>query len=298
MRTSTHPPAFWLFPIGLLIALGLSALPGLWPLYTVLGVSTAVLGLPHGSLDTLVGRRYLALDTRLRQAGFFAGYILISALVIGFWWQWPNTALGVFLAYSALHFGDDVAVRIGQWGGLGYGLWVLSLPVAFQPEAVIPLFAALGSDQAATIAAAAPFSLVMGAGLLGIALIQHPQRALSDWRDPLLLALGAWALHPLAYFIAYWCFLHSPRHLLIAAHDLGLHDWRAQLRAVLPTTLAAYALVLVALPLVWQQSADTALLRIIFIGLAALTVPHMLLEWRASRARMLPPTPHQRPAPR
>lgn len=285
MRAATRPPAFWLFPIGLAIALGVSVLPGEWTLYAILAVSTAVLGLPHGSLDTAVAKRHLPLNGNLQLIGFLAGYLALGGVVLLIWWQAPNAALAAFLLYSAVHFADDVAARIGRVGGIGYGLWVLALPVTFHPELVTPLFAMLGATQGAQIVSAAPYALVVGGALLVGGLAVSPRRAVSDWRDPVLLAAGAALLHPLAYFIAYWCFLHSPRHLELAARDLGLHGWRERLKAVAPTTLATYALALAALPLLVGLPSDAALMRIIFIGLAALTVPHMVLELIASPRR-------------
>ena len=291
METVERPPAFWLFPIGLLLAVGVSLLPGQWPLYTVLGVATAFLGLPHGSLDTAVAKRYLPLQSPLRLGGFFAAYMALSAVVLAVWWQAPDAALVVFLLYSAVHFGDDVAARIGRIGGTGYGLWIVSLPVVFQPEVVVPLFEMLGSTQPGFIVQAAPWSLALGGALLLTGLVTHSTRQLSDWRDPLLLVLGAWLLHPLAYFIAYWCFLHSPRHLEVASRDLGLESWGEKLRAVAPTTLATYALAIAAIPFLIGLPADAVLLRVIFVGLAALTVPHMVVEFIAE-ARGAGQSPH------
>ena len=285
MEKNARPPAYWLFPIGLLVSLGVSLLPGQWPLYTILALSTAVLGLPHGSLDTAVARHYLALHSMPRLISFLAGYMALSGVVIAIWWQAPNAALGAFLLYSAVHFGDDVAHRLGRLGGIGYGLWILGLPVTLQPDKVLPLFEMLGASKAHLLVAAAPWALASGGVILLAALVVRPQRATSDWRDPLLLVAGAALLHPLAYFIAYWCFLHSPRHLELAARDLGLDGWRERLRAVAPTTLATYALALAAVPLLIGLPSDAIVMRVIFIGLAALTVPHMILEFIASPRR-------------
>lgn len=132
-----------------------------------------------------------------------------------------------------------------------------------------------------------------GGALLLTGLVTHSTRQLSDWRDPLLLVLvlGAWLLHPLAYFIAYWCFLHSPRHLEVASRDLGLESWGEKLRAVAPTTLATYALAIAAIPFLIGLPADAVLLRVIFVGLAALTVPHMVVEFIAE-ARGAGQSPH------
>ena len=285
MLTTSRPPAFWLFPAGLVIAMGLSLLPGQWPLYAVLAFSTALLGLPHGSLDTAVAKRYLPLNNGPRLMIFFATYLTLAGLVIAFWWQFPNIALAIFLIYSAVHFGDDIAPRINKLGASGYGLGIIALPVTFHPEPVLAIFRALGSDQSQALVVAAPWALGISAVMLAIGLYQSPDRVLSDWRDPLLLSAAAIILHPLAYFIAYWCFLHSPRHLELAARDLGFESWAEKLRALAPTTLATYGLVIVAVPFLLGLPADAILLRVIFIGLAALTVPHMLLELIAAPQR-------------
>lgn len=285
MTTDQRPPAFWLFPIGLVLALGFSSLPGEWPLYAILAVGVMIFGLPHGSLDTAVAKQHLGVTEPTRLAGFFAGYLALGGLVLAIWWQIPTLALAAFLLYSAVHFGDDVNARIGRIGATGYGLWLLSLPLVLRPADVLPLFEALGANNAPAILAAAPWTLGVGVVLLAFGLYRSPHRAMSDWRDPLLLAVGAALLHPLAYFVAYFCFLHSPRHLELAARDLGLDSWRARLAAVAPTTLATYALVLAAIPFLIGLPLDAMVLRLVFITLAALTVPHMILELIASPRR-------------
>ena len=285
MSATERLPAFWLFPLGLVLALGFSSLPGQWPLYTVLTIGVMVFGLPHGSLDTAVAKRHLGVRQPMHLALFFAAYLGVGALVLVIWWQIPTIALAAFLLYSAVHFGDDVSVRLGRLGATGYGLWLLSLPLVLRPADVLPLFEALGAGNAPAILAMAPCALGLGGILLAVGLYRAPDRAVSDWRDPVLLAIGAAVLHPLAYFVAYFCFLHSPRHLALAAQDLGLNSWRERLMAVAPTTLATYALVAAAVPFLIGLPLDAMLLRLVFITLAALTVPHMMLELIASPRR-------------
>jgi len=285
--TSTRPPAQHLFLFGLALALGLAAVPGEATLYLALAIAVAILGLPHGSFDTLVAKKELSLHSLPRLAAFIVAYLSIGALVVLLWVQAPTTALAAFLLYSALHFGDDVAPRLGRLGGFGYGLWLLSLPLALQPAAVEPIFNALGAMHTGPLLMAAPFSLAIGGALLAFALWRAPNRALSDWRDPLLFVGAAWVLHPLAYFIAYFCFLHSPRHLLLVARDLELTTWRERFKALAPTTLATYVLVAACVPFLLSLPTDDILLRLVFITLAALTVPHMLLEMLASPRRSL-----------
>lgn len=291
MNTSTTvagPPAQHLFLVGLAIVFVLVVIPGETTLYLTLFVAVAILGLPHGSLDTLVAKKEFALNTLPRLALFIVLYLLIAALVVLLWVQAPTTALAMFLLYSALHFGDDVTPRLGRSGGLGYGFFLLSLPLVLQPTTVDPIFQALGAIHTTLLLSAAPFTLILGACLLIYALWRSPDRALSDWRDPLLFIAAAWVLNPLAYFIAYFCFLHSPRHLLLVTKDLGLHTWRERLIALAPTTIATYILVAACVPFLFGLPMDDILLRLVFISLAALTVPHMVLEMIASPRRSMP----------
>ncbi|WP_025672993.1 Brp/Blh family beta-carotene 15,15'-dioxygenase [Salinivibrio socompensis] len=57
------------------------------------------------------------------------------------------------------------------------------------------------------------------------------------------------------------------------------------MKAVAPITLVTYGLALGALPFLMELPSDAALMRVIFIGLAALTVPHMVLELIVSPRR-------------
>ncbi|MFW5654207.1 MAG: Brp/Blh family beta-carotene 15,15'-dioxygenase, partial [Roseicyclus sp.] len=82
----------------------------------------------------------------------------------------------------------------------------------------------------------------------------------------------------LAYFFVFFCGLHSVRHMQEVARVLGL-DWRESLRRVLWPTLATLALLAAAGLLLVRRdvSLDASLMQVVFIGFAALTVPHMLL---------------------
>ena len=290
MTSSVHPPGYWLFPIGLSLAFLFAYVPGDWPLYGLLAVGVAVFGIPHGSLDTAVAERYIPLQNIGEKLIFSVAYLSIGGAVILFWWYVPTTALAAFLLYSAFHFGDDVSPRLGRVGGTGYGLLVLALPIAAQPSEVEPIFLALGAMNADLLIRMAPWALAVGAPFLLVSLLTSVTCSTSDWRDPMLLGLGALLLHPLAYFVAYFCFLHSPRHMENTSRDLGLNTWRDRLLTIAPTTLITYVLIGSAVPFLIHLPPDAILLRIVFISLAALTVPHIVLEtFAGTRRRRQPP---------
>ena len=99
------------------------------------------------------------------------------------------------------------------------------------------------------------------------------------------LLLLAWVLPPLFFFAVYFCGLHSPRHIIESARVLRWHTRAVRMTAlgISIITVAAALGIYVSLPAI---DATPRLLAVIFIGLAALTVPHMLLlELAADRSR-------------
>lgn len=85
-------------------------------------------------------------------------------------------------------------------------------------------------------------------------------------------------LDPLLYFTVYFCLLHSPRHLFETARSIGLSSLVSIARAAAPIVIATLVLAAVLWRLLPGASLDAQLLQIVFIGLACLTIPHMLLE--------------------
>ena len=101
------------------------------------------------------------------------------------------------------------------------------------------------------------------------------------WRKPLLnliivLILVFW-LSPLVSFSLYFCVWHSRCHTLRIWRSLKEESERR--RSLIEAVIYSVAAWVAALGfyMVFQQSFTTALIQITFIGLAALTVPHMLL---------------------
>lgn len=97
--------------------------------------------------------------------------------------------------------------------------------------------------------------------------------------------VGAAMLPPLLYFVAYFCLLHSLRHLtttlaLLPDRTRALAGAARIMAASLLGAGAALALAIGGA----GADAGNAILGVVFIGLAALTVPHMLLVDRFAEA--------------
>ncbi|MEM7404987.1 MAG: Brp/Blh family beta-carotene 15,15'-dioxygenase [Pseudomonadota bacterium] len=244
----------------------------------IAGIAVALLGVPHGALDPLIARQ----NGHWKDAWGLARYLLTYSALVGaavaLWLAMPALSLGLFLAISAWHFGGDWAGSGAPWQRCALGAAVLTLPCVTHAAAVAADFALLiplrdAFEITAWLTLVSPvlfgFTLLFAFGLR----IDAPDKSAE------LLALVALALtlEPIMYFVVYFCGLHSPRHLLEAI--LRLESVASSTTVVTGigisaiTVAIALTIVLAAAP----TNVDTALLQVVFIGLFALTIPHMLL---------------------
>ncbi len=290
-------PETWLFlalgafAVGVL-AVDAPALPD-ETLVLVLALAVAMTGLPHGALDPWVAWRAGLWQRRRGLVAFNVAYVGIASLVIAVWLLAPGASLGLFLAISAWHFAGDWREDLPGWGRAVAGVAMLALPAWRWPTQVEAIFAVLAGPDGAVIAnglhVAAPW---LALGMAAVALVALRQSRLTALE---LVAVAALAvlLPPLVYFIVYFCALHSLRHLRMAVRDAdGPSRRRMAGVALLYTVLTLVAAALVA---PWLAPAGAArftpgtdLLRLVFIGLAALTLPHMLVVMLCEGTRDAP----------
>ncbi len=270
------------FPAVVVAAVAVSAIlqPDAATQLLIITPIAVALGLPHGALDLEIAKRLYPLRSRMRVASFGLCYFSLAAGVAALWVAAPLLGLALFLAYSALHFSDDWRCDLPLSQRLIVGAAVIGGPVLWRPSEVADVFSALtgaadGLDALVQVFAA--LGALASAAALGLALFQNGLKRAARIEIIALVSLAA-AAPPLFYFAIYFCALHSPRHLLRVAQVLDVSMSRA-LRLAAPITVATIAGAAIA-ALVFVEagwSADTAAARIMFVGLAALTIPHMAL---------------------
>jgi Brp/Blh family beta-carotene 15,15'-monooxygenase len=90
-------------------------------------------------------------------------------------------------------------------------------------------------------------------------------------------------LNPLIAFTVYFCFLHSVRHSLTLVFQLNRNIKKGFLifvkKAIPLTIVTAILYLLTAAYLSNSYDLNSAIIKVIFIGLASLTFPHILLEY-------------------
>ena len=91
-------------------------------------------------------------------------------------------------------------------------------------------------------------------------------------------------LSPILAFTIYFCFLHSIRHSFKLSNELNKTNFFKGFKAftikALPLTILTAVLFLISLLFLNNYYfLDSAISKVIFIGLASLTFPHILLEY-------------------
>ena len=244
----------------------------------------AVLGLPHGALDLPIAEALWPLTGWRRKLLFIALYLGLAGSVILIWLLLPGAALAVFLAYSALHFSGDwtLASPSLRWSG---GAATIGAPALLHHGEVEAIFAVLAAQEAAAIIAdaAALVGALALAGFVLSGLLSRQAREAAALEQAILWITAA-GLPPLMYFVVYFCALHSVRHFM-ATMRVNPDVRRAMAVAVMlsATVTLAACMVLLYVSVAHVVNLHDQIIRIVFIGLGALTVPHMTLVDRFHR---------------
>lgn len=250
-----------------------------------------VFGVPHGSLDVLFAHQHYQFSDIKKWLKFISLYSLTALMIILIWKLVPSFLLIIFLFLSALHFADDLASTsekvsaVTRWENLIkklYGLSLIAAPSLFFSPQLSALYAMLIDENTAkdivTILQliSAPLLLLT----LSLSLInQFSYRSLLEMITAFLLVT---LLHPIMAFTIYFCFMHSARHMIRSQFFLKNYSKLDFTLALCLPTFAVILFGLLAWKLIPHQSLQSDIVKIVFVGLAALTVPH---AWLLHRAR-------------
>jgi beta-carotene 15,15'-dioxygenase len=247
----------------------------------VVAVLILLLGVPHGALDTIFARQLYGIRTLTGWLQFAVAYLLLAALIVGLWLWQPGLFLLGFLIISAAHFSGDPLPPTPWPSRLLYGGSIILLPTLSHAPEIGRLFGLLVGDL--TAAPLIPWlRLLAWPWLVGVACASLWQIRKDIWTSLEIAAAGALALAapPLVAFVVFFCGMHSARHILRTMSFSGRSSWGYVAGAALLPMLG----VLLGSGLAWGFLRDTAIdarvIQVVFVGLAALTVPHMILVER------------------
>jgi len=262
----------------------------IWDMVAMLAI--ILFGIPHGGFDAAIARRNdLLSNSLLSWAGFHLAYVFIAALVAILWWWFPLPSLILFLIISAFHFGaSDIADTGSDWlPWLCHGGLITIVIPSVHPQVVMSIFALLTNVQQSEwlIGILQLIFYIWILCCIGYCIFTWHQK---KYRKPLFnlfCLIGIVILTPpLVSFALYFCLWHSPGHTLRLWKSLPRNIRKSTLKEAAVYTLLAW-LTLIVLFLSLNGSVTEILLQLIFIGLAALTWPHMILVDYMDKQRVL-----------
>lgn len=236
-----------------------------------------VFGIPHGALDPIFAKNLIPITTAFGWVKFVFFYLLLASLVIVFWWLSPFLFFVFFLLSSVFHFSGDLAPGATALTRVLYGGACIVLPAAFHAPQLGEIFTFLvGQESGVNLANVLHLLAWPWLAALCLVSIQALRR---DWLTSLeIIAVSSLVLllSPLLGFTLFFCGMHSARHIIRSQNYAGISFLAVAKVSVLPmfSLAAIVALCWVFLP---QSPVDARLIQFVFVGLAALTMPHMVL---------------------
>ena len=251
------------------------------------------LGISHGALDHIKGKKLLKIFNYKSTSTFYISYFLLGLSIILLWLLFSKILLLIFLIVASYHFGKEDSEFINHKTNFDLiyffkGSIVITAPLLFQKNKTLNIFENLNFDvtESFLIFDETLYILIAISFFSNLIIsvnknIDIKSLLLMDFLSILLLN---YFLSPILAFTIYFCFLHSIRHSFKLSNELNKKDFRKGfkefLNKAIPLTILTALLFLISLIFLKNYYLlDNAIAKVIFIGLASLTFPHILLEY-------------------
>ena len=258
------------------------------------------IGISHGALDNQKGKRLSQLYNIQKSYFFYLIYSLFGVSIIIFWLFFPTLSLILFLIVASYHFGkEDTEFLINNKNVSNLILYFLKgsliiiAPLMFHFVETINIFKLLLIENEKFylfLNFIEDNSILLFA--LSISLLSNIYYFLKDFKIVNILILFDffsiialnYFLTPLVAFTIYFCFLHSFRHSISLITELNEKSLKIGaitfIKKAIPLTVLTAILYIMSLYFLSNfYQLNDAILKVIFIGLASLTFPHILLEY-------------------
>ena len=258
------------------------------------------IGVSHGSLDHLKGKKLLKIFNIEKIYIFYLTYIFLALLIMYIWTLIPTFSLIIFLLVATYHFGKEdtqfLVSEINFFNQLLFllkGMLIILAPIFFHFDDTVGIFKLLLINNETFYSSLSFIEknniIIIGIILSTISSIflflkNFEMKKFSIFLDYFSILILNYYLSPLLAFTFYFCFLHSIRHSISLIYELDKNDFKNGcelfIKKAIPLTLITAILSILGLYLLTNNySFESSILKIIFIGLASLTFPHILLEY-------------------
>ena len=258
------------------------------------------IGVSHGSLDHIKGKKLFNILNIKKISIFYFSYILIAISVIIIWVIIPSISLIIFLLVASFHFGkEDTQFLINKNSYFNQllfflkGLLIILAPMFFHFNETITIFKFLLVDneifystlEFIEVNKMLPIGIILSTlSSVYLFLREFEIKKFIIFLDFFSILIINYYLSPLIAFTVYFCFLHSIRHSITLIYEIDKNNFKNGLKVfgkkALPLTILTAIFCLIGLYLLNSSyNLNSSVLKIIFIGLASLTFPHILLEY-------------------
>ena len=247
----------------------------------------ATVGVSHGSLDHVKGTKLFKILKIKNKLFFYLIYIFISLLIVCIWLLFPFFTLTIFLIIASHHFGkeDSVFGKINKFKLYDFFLFlkgslVISSPLYFHAYETIQIFEILDIKFI-------QYNTNLIVVLMFLSLMSNffvNKNFFLSLLDSLTIIILNINFEPLLAFTIYFCFLHSIRHSLSLIKEMNNKILKKGsvifFKKALPlTVVTALGFSITVFLLNEYYLLNSAIIKVVFIGLASLTFPHILLEY-------------------
>jgi Brp/Blh family beta-carotene 15,15'-monooxygenase len=259
-----------------------------------------VIGVSHGSLDHIKGKRLLKIFDIKNVFFFYVSYILLAIFIIIAWVLLPAISLLLFLVVASYHFGKEdtqfLTTNANSINPLLYffkGSLIILAPMFFHFDETVTIYKFLLVEDE-TFYKILDYIETNKILLIGIILStlssvllfikEFEIKKFVIFLDYFSIIILNYYLSPLVAFTLYFCFLHSLRHSISLIFEIDNFDFNNGLikflKKALPLTILTAIFCVISLFFLNNiYDLNSSILKVIFIGLASLTFPHILLEY-------------------
>ncbi|WP_435087972.1 Brp/Blh family beta-carotene 15,15'-dioxygenase [Candidatus Pelagibacter bacterium nBUS_29] len=259
-----------------------------------------IIGVSHGSLDHIKGRKLLKILDINKMSFFYLAYILFVIFIIVAWVLVPTISLLVFLIFASYHFGKEDTQFLMEKNSIKNqffyflkGSLVILAPMFFHFDETVAIYKFLFVENESFYLTLDYIEsndiLLIGIILSTLSSVflfikKFEIKKFAIFLDFFSIIIINYYFSPLIAFTIYFCFLHSIRHSISLIHEIDNFNFnnglKIFLKKALPLTILTAILCLISVFFLNNShSLNSSIYKVIFIGLASLTFPHILLEY-------------------
>ena len=274
-------------------------------IYILCFLLIATIGVSHGAYDGKKGEILFNDKFKNSKFIFYFIYIALVILVFIFWYLNPLISLIIFLLISSLHFGkEDLEIYLDKkYRHLPLlfflkGSLIILLPLFFNFEKTNLIFNTILFSNNYLLLSNNYVKFILAINLLMqvlfylyIYFIKKLNRSdfFSIIFEIFLIIIIFYLFTPIVAFTLYFCFMHSVKNILLISDELNSNLFRGfQIfvkRSLFLTLITFFILLISLFFLIKFDLLENSIEKIIFIALASLTLPHIILHYIAENIK-------------